>query len=262
MQQNRVWPIAPISASPPRWQSARGLTCEKPWNVSKLVLNLLPIEWSTREHRISNERLRRANFVGIPGLESKAVMVTGGSEVHTRPHATNSATHQSRMEGMRRDIRKHLLLKNAGVFARPRDCDHRRVETDGRYAQFLHLDLAGLDAVNRRNVPEVSQSSSNSSTPLFTRPQKGNLHSYPGLYSNSLKNQYTARGYDMQFGANALDHLLFIRKLYHLLVSSTTPECPARVTRSSSSLHVCCVSPFNREALRNTPARGQEFITS
>lgn len=78
---------------------------------------------------------------------------------------------------------------------------------------------------------------------------------------SSPKHQYTTQGYDMQFGANALGHLLFIRKLYHRLVSSTTPECPARVIWASSSLHSRCSSPFNYEALRDTPARSQKFVT-
>lgn len=76
-----------------------------------------------------------------------------------------------------------------------------------------------------------------------------------------VKDKYTAQGYDMQFGANTLGHLLFIRKLYHLLVSSTTPECPTRVIWASSSLHSRCASPFNYDALRDTPARSQKFIT-
>jgi len=80
--------------------------------------------------------------------------------------------------------------------------------------------------------------------------------------ASSPKDQYTAQGYDIQFGANALGHLLFIRKLYHRLVSSTTPDCPARVIWASSSLHARCVSPFNYEALRDTPARSQKFVTS
>lgn len=78
----------------------------------------------------------------------------------------------------------------------------------------------------------------------------------------SPKDQYTAQGYDMQFGTNALGHLLFIQKLYHCLVSSTTPECPTRVIWASSSLHSRCSSPFNYEALRDTPARNQKFVTS
>ena len=79
--------------------------------------------------------------------------------------------------------------------------------------------------------------------------------------ASSPKHQYTAQGYDMQFGANVLGHLLLVRKLYHLLVSSTTPECPTRVIWASSTLHSRCSSPFNYEALRDTPARSQKFIT-
>ena len=65
----------------------------------------------------------------------------------------------------------------------------------------------------------------------------------------------------MQFGANTLGHLLLIRKISHLLASSTTPEHPARVIWASSSIHSRCVTPFNYEALRDTPARSQKYIT-
>ena len=75
------------------------------------------------------------------------------------------------------------------------------------------------------------------------------------------KDKYTVQGYDMQFGANTLGHLLLIRKLYHLLASSTTPEHPARVVWTSLSVHSRCASPFNYDALRDTPARNQKYIT-
>lgn len=75
------------------------------------------------------------------------------------------------------------------------------------------------------------------------------------------KDRYTAQGYDVQFGANTLGHLLLIQRLYRLLVSSTTPEHPTRVIWTSSSIHSRCSSPFNYEALRDTPARTQKYIT-
>lgn len=75
------------------------------------------------------------------------------------------------------------------------------------------------------------------------------------------KDKYTAQGYDMQFGVNTLGHLLFIRKLYYLLVSNTTSDFPARVIWTSSSLHSRSSSPFNYEALRDSPGRSQKFIT-
>ena len=93
----------------------------------------------------------------IPNLECKVVVVTGGNSgiFLTRPHVTNSTTHQSR-QGVGRDICKHLLLKNAKVYLADESQDHATViiaemaiETDGKYAQFLHLDLADLDAVNQ-----------------------------------------------------------------------------------------------------------------
>lgn len=57
---------------------------------------------------------------------------------------------------MGRDICKQLLLKNAKVYLADESEDHATVaiaemaiETDGKYALFLHLDLANLDAVNQ-----------------------------------------------------------------------------------------------------------------
>lgn len=57
---------------------------------------------------------------------------------------------------MGRDICRQLLLKNAKVYLADESQDHATVtiaemaiETDGKYALFLQLDLADLDAINR-----------------------------------------------------------------------------------------------------------------
>ena len=56
---------------------------------------------------------------------------------------------------MGRDLCKQLLLKNARVYMADGSQDRATVaiaeiamETDGKYAQLLHLDLANLNAVN------------------------------------------------------------------------------------------------------------------
>jgi retinol dehydrogenase-12 len=60
------------------------------------------------------------------------------------------------LEGVGRDICKRLLLKNAKVYLADRSQDHATVaiaemaiETEGKYASLLDLDLADLDAVDR-----------------------------------------------------------------------------------------------------------------
>jgi retinol dehydrogenase-12 len=54
-----------------------------------------------------------------------------------------------------RDICKQLLLRNAKVYMADESQDHTTVaiaemaiETDGKYALLLHLNLADLDAIN------------------------------------------------------------------------------------------------------------------
>ena len=99
---------------------------------------------------------------------------------------------------------------------------------------------------------------------MLMRPRKeSSLHALFCIAETACpsKDRYTTHGYDVQFGADTLSHLLLIRKLHHLLVSSTTPEHPARVIWTTSSLHSRCASPFNYEALRDTPARSQKYIT-
>ena len=64
--------------------------------------------------------------------------------------------HRSHLKGVGRDICKQLLLNDARVYLADESQDHATVaiaemaiETDGKYALFLHLDLGDLDAVNR-----------------------------------------------------------------------------------------------------------------
>lgn len=85
------------------------------------------------------------------------VIVTGGSS--GVPHISllvTPITHWSCLEGVGRDICKQLLLKNAKVYLADKPKDHATVtiaemaiETEGKYAFLLDLDLADLDAVNQ-----------------------------------------------------------------------------------------------------------------
>ena len=82
-------------------------------------------------------------------------MLLEGVQVFIRASPSIYLTHQHHSEGVGRDICKQLLLKNAKVYMADESQDHATVaiaeiamETGGKYAQVLNLDLADLDAVN------------------------------------------------------------------------------------------------------------------
>ena len=84
------------------------------------------------------------------------VIVTGGSSGIPHVSPCIFAVHQSRLEGVGRDICKQLLLKNAKVYMADESKVNATVaiaeiaiENDGKYALLHHLDLADLDAVNK-----------------------------------------------------------------------------------------------------------------
>jgi hypothetical protein len=92
----------------------------------------------------------------IPDLEGKVVIVTGGSSGITHASPRIFAVHQSRLEGVGREICKQLLLKNAKVYMADESKVNATVaiaeiaiENDGKYALLHHLDLADLNAVNQ-----------------------------------------------------------------------------------------------------------------
>ena len=67
--------------------------------------------------------------------------------------------------------------------------------------------------------------------------------------------QLTAQKFDLQFGTNVLGHLLFIRLLYHLLVSTTTPEDPSRIVWVASSAQFWFSPPIKYDWITDTEAR-------
>lgn len=70
--------------------------------------------------------------------------------------------------------------------------------------------------------------------------------------------QLTAQQLDLQFGTNTLGHLLFIRLLYPLLVSTTTPEDPGRIVWISSSIHYLFNPPIKYEWITDTEVRREQ----
>ena len=70
--------------------------------------------------------------------------------------------------------------------------------------------------------------------------------------------QLTAQKFDLQFGINVLGHLLFIRLLYPLLVSTTTPADPSRIVWVASSMQYYFQPPIKYEWTTDTEARRKQ----
>ena len=70
--------------------------------------------------------------------------------------------------------------------------------------------------------------------------------------------QLTAQKFDLQFGTNVLGHLLLIRLLYPLLVSTTTPEDPSRIVWVASAVQYLVKPPINYDWFTDTEARGKQ----
>ena len=70
--------------------------------------------------------------------------------------------------------------------------------------------------------------------------------------------QLTAQKFDLQFGTNVLGHLLFIRLLYPLLVSTTTPADPSRIVWVASSMQYYFQPPIKYEWTTDTEVRRKQ----
>jgi len=70
--------------------------------------------------------------------------------------------------------------------------------------------------------------------------------------------QLTAQKFDLQFGTNVLGHLLFIRLLYPLLVSTTTTADPSRVVWVASSMQYYFNPPIKYDWIADTEERGKQ----
>ena len=70
--------------------------------------------------------------------------------------------------------------------------------------------------------------------------------------------QLTTQKFDLQFGTNVLGHLLFIRLLYPLLVSSATPEDPSRIVWVASAVHYYFNSPIKYDWIADTDVRKKQ----
>ena len=70
--------------------------------------------------------------------------------------------------------------------------------------------------------------------------------------------QLTPQNFDLQFGTNVLGHLLLIRLLYPLIVSTTTPGDPSRIVWVSSSMQYLFESPINYDWITDTEVRREQ----
>ena len=70
--------------------------------------------------------------------------------------------------------------------------------------------------------------------------------------------QLTAQKFDLQFGTNVLGHLLFIRLLYPLLVSATTPADPSRIVWVASSMQYYFQPPIRYDWITDTEVRRKQ----
>jgi retinol dehydrogenase-12 len=72
--------------------------------------------------------------------------------------------------------------------------------------------------------------------------------------------QLTAQKFDLQFGTNVLGHLLFIRLLYPLLVSTTTPADPSRIVWVASSMQYMLKPPIKYDWITDTEVRRKQNL--
>jgi retinol dehydrogenase-12 len=193
----------------------------------------------------------------IPDLSDQVFIVTGGNA------------------GIGKETCKQLLLKNARVYLAARSESKAQaaleeLETEtGKKAIFHKLDLGDLDAVKKsaqeflEYVPLPRTSELRLSDRLSCRKEtKLNvLIANAGVMAPPI-DQLTAQNFDLQFGTNVLGHLLFIRLLYPLLVSTTTPADPSRVVWVSSSAQYYVSPPIKYDWITDTEARKKQALWS
>ena len=70
--------------------------------------------------------------------------------------------------------------------------------------------------------------------------------------------QLTAQRFDLQFGTNVLGHLLFIRLLYPLLVSTITSADPSRIVWVATSMQYYFNPPIKYDWITDTEVRRKQ----
>jgi len=171
-------------------------------------------------------------FDDIPDLAGKVVIVTGGNA------------------GIGKETVKQLLLHNAKVYIASRnekkvkDAIEELRQQTGSEALFVRLDLADLQLI--RTAAEEFMSKENELHILFNNAGVMNVP----------RDQLTADGYDMTFGANVLGPYYFTQLLLPVLTSTakSSPRGAVRVINSSSIGHIL-LPTVDLDTLKDTPAR-------
>jgi len=190
---------------------------------------------------------------GIPDLSGKVFIVTGGNA------------------GIGRETCKQLLLKNAKVYLAARSESKAQAALDeleketGKKAIFHKLDLGDLDATKKSSQefleyvfqPPCTMSLSNQLSYLRRETKLNALIANAGVMIPPV-DQLTAQKFDLQFGTNVLGHLLFIRLLYPLLVSTTTSADPSRIVWVASSMQYYFKPPIKYDWITDTEVRRKQ----
>ncbi|GJJ15680.1 hypothetical protein Clacol_009958 [Clathrus columnatus] len=173
----------------------------------------------------------------MPDLTGKIIIVTGANM------------------GIGYETVKHLLLKNAKVYAAARSIEKGQEaikslkETTGKDAFLLQLDLSDLSSVKAAANQFLSEET-----------RLDILFNNAGVMLPS-PDELTVQGYDLQFGVTALGHYYFTMLLLSALKNSTVYHGQrARVINVSSSTHSYAVDGgITFEVLKGGPERDTQI---
>ncbi|KAJ3899837.1 NAD-P-binding protein [Lentinula edodes] len=169
----------------------------------------------------------------IPDLSGWIIIVTGGNT------------------GIGYEIIKAVLLKNAKVYMAARSSEKAamaiarlKVETGGKEAIFLELDLSNLSSV--RNAAKEFKQKESALHVLFNN----------GGVMNTPIEQLTADGYDLQFGTNVIGHYVLFKELLTPLLAGvqSSQDKKARIVNMSSSAQMF-IDTIHFDTIKDTPER-------
>ncbi|GAW09158.1 NAD -binding protein [Lentinula edodes] len=169
----------------------------------------------------------------IPDLSGWIIIVTGGNT------------------GIGYEIIKAVLLKNAKVYMATRSSEKAavaiarlKVETGGKEAIFLELDLASLSSV--RNAANDFKQKESALHVLFNN----------GGVMNTPIQLLTTDGYDLQFGTNVIGHYVLFKELLTPLLAGaqSSQDKKARIVNMSSSAQMF-IDTIHFDTIKDTPKR-------
>ncbi|KAH7872559.1 NAD-P-binding protein, partial [Lentinula edodes] len=169
----------------------------------------------------------------IPDLSGWIIIVTGGNT------------------GIGYEIIKAVLLKNAKVYMATRSSEKAavaiarlKVETGGKEAIFLELDLASLSSI--RNAANDFKQKESALHVLFNN----------GGVMNTPIQFLTTDGYDLQFGTNVIGHYVLFKELLTPLLAGaqSSQDKKARIVNMSSSAQMF-IDTIHFDTIKDTPKR-------